>query len=333
MKNILYILMAAVLLLSACGSSKRVVVKQKELPSWYTNPPLSNEQSLYAIGEGKEKQEAITNALSLLLSTLNVSISSKYSAKTVVKEGTHNKNSSDATYINETESEVQKISITNYELLKAEKLGFKHFAVLVKVDKAKLFNGLKRELEQKFQLIASEERNLQSKNALEQLQFYKKSLDSLKNLPNTLAVMSTLRPSFNTASFLNKYENLQKKHDKLLQSISFWVESNFKPLASPIAKGISAKKLMIKKRNDSKHFRVYLHADIKRATAYGFTLARANISIKTKDAKGNIIAENSLNLVGQSSQGYSIAKQDLVKKLNKLIKKEGIAKVLNLDIN
>ena len=323
--------MAAVLLLSACGSSKRVVVKQKELPNWYTNPPLSNEQALYAIGEGKEKQEAITNALSLLLSTLNVSISSKYSAKTVVKEGTH-KNSSDATYINETESEVQKISITNYELLKAEKLGFKHFAVLVKVDKAKLFNGLKRELEQKFQLIASEEKNFQRKNALEQLQFYKKSLASLQTLPNTLAVMSTLRPSFNTASFLNKYEKLQRKHDKLLQGISFWVESNFKSLVSPIAKGISAKKLMIKKRNDSKHFRVYLHADIKRATAYGFTLARANISIKTKDAKGNIIAENSLNLVGQSSQGYSIAKQDLVKKLNKLIKKEGIEKVLNLDI-
>lgn len=323
--------MAAVLLLSACGSSKRVVVKQKELPSWYTNPPLSNEQSLYAIGEGKEKQEAISNALSLLLSTLNVSISSKYSAKTIVKEGTY-KSSSDATYINETESEVQKISITNYELLKAEKLGFKRFAVLVKVDKAKLFNGLKRELEQKFQLIASEEKNLQRKNALEQLQFYKKSLDSLQTLPNTLAVMSTLRPSFNTAPFLNKYEKLQRKHDKLLQDISFWVESNFKALASPIAKGISAKKLMIKKRNDSKHFRVYLHADIKRATAYGFTLARANISIKTKDAKGNIIAENSLNLVGQSSQGYSIAKQDLVKKLNKLIKKEGIEKVLNLDI-
>ena len=331
MKNIIYVFMAAVLLLSACGSSKRVVVKQKELPNWYINPPLSNEQALYAIGEGKEKQEAITNALSLLLSTLNVSISSKYSAKTIVKEGTH-KNSSDATYINETESEVQKISITNYELLKAEKLGFKRFAVLVKVDKAKLFNGLKRELEQKFQLIASEEKNLQRKNALEQLQFYKKSLDSLQTLPNTLAVMSTLRPSFNTAPFLNKYEKLQRKHDKLLQDISFWVESNFKPLASPIAKGISAKKLMIKQRNDSKHFRVYLHADIKRATAYGFTLARANISIKTKDAKGNIIAENSLNLVGQSSQGYSIAKQDLVKKLNKLIKKEGIEKVLNLDI-
>jgi len=331
MKNIVYVLMAAMLLLSACGTSKRVVVKQKELPSWYTQPPLSTEQVLYAIGEGKEKQEAITNALSLLLSTLNVSISSKYSAKTVVKEGTH-QNSSDATYTNETESEVKKISITNYELLKSEKLGFKHFAVLVKVDKEKLFNGLKRELEQKFQLIESEEKNLQSKNALAQLQFYKKSLTSLQTLPNTLAVMSTVKPSFNTASFLNRYKNLQRKHDKLLQSISFWVESNFKALASPIAKGISAKKLIIKQRNDSKHFRVYLYADIKRATAYGFTLARANISIKTKDAKGNVIAENSLNLVGQSSQGYSIAKQDLVKKLNRLIKKEGIAKVLNLDI-
>ena len=332
MKKIIYLAMSAVLFFTACGSSKRVVIKQKALPSWYAQPPLSNARELYAVGDGKDKQEAITNALTLLLSTLSVSISSKQSAKTVIKEGTYH-NSSDATYVNETQSEIQKISVTNYELLKSEKLGFKHYAVLVKVDKEKFFNGLKRELAQKFQLIESQEKTLKDKNALAQLAFYKRSLNSLENLQNTLAVMSVLQTSFNTRVFLEKYEKIQKKHDKLLQSISFWVDANYKALASPIAKGLSAKKLMIKKVNNQKHFRVYVNADIKRASAYGFTLARSNITIKTKDAHSNVIATNSINLVGQSSQGYSIAKQDLVKKLNKLIQKEGIAKVLNLDIN
>ncbi len=331
MKKVLLILMAAVLLMSGCGSSKRVVVKPKELPGWYMHPPLSTDTVLYGVGDGKAKQEAISNALTLILSTLNVSISSKYSAKNIVKEGTYH-NSSDSTYINETHSEVKKISVSNYEVMQSEQLGWKHYAVLVKVDKAKFFQGLYKELEQKFQLIENQEKNLAMKNALEQLAFYKKSLESFKNLQNILAVMSVLQPSFEAAKFVNRYESLQHKYDKLLHSISFWVQADYKPLASPVAKGLSAKKFRIKQLRNKNHFTVFVHADIKRASAYGFSLARANITIKTKDIHANVIAENSLNLVGQSSQGYSIAKQDLVKKLNKLIEKEGIAKVLNLDI-
>ena len=331
MKKQLFILMAVVLLMSGCGSSKRVVLKPKELPSWYMHPPLSTDTVLYGVGDGKEKQEAISDALTLILSTLNISISSKYSVKSIVKEGTF-QNSSDSTYVNETQSEVRKISVSNYEVIQSEKLGWKHYAVLIKVDKAKFFQGLHKELEQKFQIIETQEKNIVLKNAIEQLAFYKKSLDTLNDLQNRLAVMSTLRSSFDPAIFLNRYEHLQQKYDKLLHSISFWVQADYKPLISPIAKGLSAKKFLIKQRRNNNHFTVFVHADIKRATAYGFTLARANISIKTKDIHANIVGENSFNLVGKSSQGYGIAKQDLVKKLNYLIAKEGIAKVLNLDI-
>ncbi|QOP45252.1 LPP20 family lipoprotein [Sulfurimonas paralvinellae] len=331
MKKMVYIIMTAMLFLTACGSANRVVVQPKALPSWYTHPPQSNAFELYAIGEGKEKKEAISNALTLLLSTLSVSISSNYSAKTIVKEGTHY-NSSDATYVNETHSEVQKIKVTNYELLQSEKLGFKHYAVLIKVDKKQFFNGLKQDIEQQLNIIEMREQNIGSKNAIEQLAFYRQSLDSLKELQNSLAVMKVLEPKFSAESYLQRYERLRKKHDALLQRISFWVKSNYQPLAFPIAKGISAKKLTIKNRKDKFHFNVLIDADIKKASAYGFTLARANITIATQDAHANVIANNSLNLVGQSSQGYSIAKQDLVKKLNRLIEKEGIEKVLNLDI-
>jgi hypothetical protein len=332
MRNFLYIIIGAMLFLTACGSSKQVVVVQpKAQPSWYTHPPLSNENELYALGEGKEKQEAISNALAQLLSTLSVEISSKYSAKTVVKEGTYH-NSSDATYINETQSEVKKIRVSNYELLASQKLGFKHYAVLVKVDKVKFFESLKKELTQQFKLIETQQKSLAGKNELQQLSFYKKALASLDDLQNRLAVMSVLQPHFNPDPFVSKYEKLRKGHDALLRSISFWVGANYSPLAAPIAKGLSSQKMTIKKKKSQSRFRVYVAADIQKANAYGFTLARANITIKTKDIRGNIIASNALNLVGQSSQGYSIAKQDLVRKLNRLIEKEGIAKVLNLDI-
>ncbi|SFV57575.1 hypothetical protein MNB_SM-6-1126 [hydrothermal vent metagenome] len=332
MRKFFYFLMSVILLLTGCGASKQmVVVAPKATPAWYTNPPLSNERELYAIGDGKEKQEAISNALTQLLSTLSVSISSKYSAKSVVREGTYH-SSSDATYINETQSEVKKIRVTNYELLQAKKLGFKHYAVLVKVDKEKFFDSLKKDLTQQFALIAAEEKNIKAKNALQQLSFYKHSLAHLSDMQNRLAVMSVLKPDFDEHPFLKKYEYLKKRYNVLLHSISFWVDAKYKAFIPVIAKGLTQEQFIVAKTRSKNHFSVYIYANIERAEAYGIMLARANITIKTKDAVGNEIATNSINLTGRSSQSYAIAKQDLVKRLNRLVEREGIAKVLNLDI-
>jgi len=74
------------------------------------------------------------------------------------------------------------------------------------------------------------------------------------------------------------------------------------------------------------HFDIYIQTKIQKANAYGFTLARAEISLITKDYKKRVLASNVLHLIGQSSQGYAIAKQNLVKRLNDLITKKGNCK-------
>jgi hypothetical protein len=329
--KLLYIIFSIILFVSGCGNSKeRVVVKEKALPTWYMQPPASNAENIYSVGEGKDKQEALSNALSALLATLSVSISSKYSAKSIVREGSIN--SSDATYVNETQSEVKKIRISSYELLESAQLGFKRYAVLVKVDRMKFFKTLQKEIDQEFALIASWERNRAAKNALKQLSFYEKVLQRLSDLQNRLIVMSVLNEHFESQPYLQKYEKLLTKRDKLLQRITFWVESDYKPLKAPIERGLSSKKFKIKNLHNADHFNIIVHSNIQRANSYGFYIARAQINIVTKDNQGNILATNSLNITGQSSQSYAIAKQDIAKKLNKLIEKEGIGKLLNLNI-
>ncbi|MEN4053967.1 MULTISPECIES: LPP20 family lipoprotein [Sulfurimonas] len=329
--KLFYICLASIVLLSGCGKLKeRIVVKEKTLPSWYMQPPASNAREIYGVGEGKDKQEALSNALASLLATLSVSISSKYSAKSVVRKGTVNRH--DATYVNETQSEVQKIRISSYEVLQSAKLGFKKYAVLIKVDRMKFFQTLQKEIDQEFALIASWEKNRADKNALEQLSFYKKALQNLSDLQNRLLVMSVLNERFQSQKYLQKYEKLRNKRDKLLQSITFWVVSDYRPLSGPIEKGLSSKKLKIKNLHNAYHFTIYVDSNMQRASSYGFYIARAQINIATKDNSGNILATNSLNITGQSSQSYSIAKQDVAKKLSKQIDKEGIAKILNLDI-
>ena len=329
--KLLYIILSIILFVSGCANQKeRVVVKEKSLPSWYMQPPASNAQEMYGVGEGKDRQEALSNALSSLLATLSVSISSKYSAKSVVREGSINSNES--TYINETQSEVKKIRISSYEVLESAKLGFKRYAVLIKVDRMKFFKTLQKEIDQEFALVSAWERNRAAKNALMQLAFYDKTLQRLSDLQNRLIVMSVLNEHFQSQPYLQKYEKLRNKRDKLLRSITFWVEADYQPLRGPIEKGLSSKKFKIKNLQNAYHFTISINSNMQKANSYGFYIARAQINIATKDNRGNILATNSLNITGQSSQSYAIAKQDVAKKLNKLIAKEGIAKILNLDI-
>lgn len=319
--------------LSGCSTQKRVVVAEKKVtPSWYEHPPKSSSSELYATGNGRDKQSAITDALTQMASTLSVFVSSKFSAKTVVREGSVN--SSSSLYIDESLSEVKNIRISNYELLESQNLGFKNYIVLVKSNKKKLFLSMKKEIEQNFEMIEQEKKSVVHFNMIKQLSFYKKSKKSLKLLPNTLLVMSELNTTFDTKRYLSKAQVINAEYEELLSSITFSINSNSqaKNLIAPIAKGISNKKFKIINSSGKNHFTIMIKSDIQRAHSYGFFLARSAITITIKDSTNAVIGSNKLNIAGQSSQSFAIAKENVAIKLNALIKKKGIAEVVGLDL-
>jgi len=330
MKSV-YILLAILLVFTACGSQKeRVVVKEKSLPAWYFKPPSATDNIIYSVGEGINKKEAVTNALSSLLATLSVSISSKFSAKSIIKEG--RVYSKDATYTNEIQSEVKKIRISNYEVVDIEKLGFKRYAVLVKLDKKRFFQSLKKELDQKFTAIESWEQRSKEKTLLEKLHYYNETIHSFDRLNDTLLVMSALDESFDNEIYFHSYETLKSKRDILLKNITFSIVSDDEAFIAPIAKALSEKKIKIKDVHNKNHFTIVIRTDIQKAKSYGFFILRTEFRFITKDYKNTTLATNTIRLNGHSSQSYNIAKQDLEKKLMRLIQEQSIAKILNLDI-
>ncbi|WP_297440773.1 LPP20 family lipoprotein [Sulfurimonas sp.] len=334
MKIMLLVLITAFsLFLTACGSDKRVVIdKHAQIPSWYLNPPKSEGSVMYALGEGKSKREAIDNALSLMASTLSVSISSTFDAKTIVKEG--RVNSSEATYVNQTLSEVKKIRIVNYEILNAAKLGFKRMAVLVRADKRKVFLGLKDDLDQRFLILQNEQNSLQQEDALKKLFFYEKSLQKLADVPDILAVMKVLNQNFDQKLYLQKLHEYKNSYNTLHSKITFSLIAvpNAVMLKKPIAKGLSVEGFTLADKKDSFHYKIFINANIAKANSYGFSIARAEITLITKDNHDNVVATNLLHITGQSSQGYAIALQDLSKKFDTLVKDKGVKKVLSLNI-
>ena len=331
MRNLMIFLAIFIVFLSGCGNQKQIVVaEKKEMPSWYVNPPKSTSTQLYALGYGKDKKSATTDALAQMLSTLSVSISSKFSAKTVVREGSSS--SSSATYIDESQSEVKKIRISNYEIVNAQSLGFKKYTVLVTSNKRKLFESMKQEIKQNFSIIDKKKKIVAKQHLIKQIVFYKKAKNDFSSLPDKLLVMNELERGFNGDIYLEKYNKIDAMYEKLFSSITFSIKSNYeaKNLKAPIAKGISAKKLQISNLKSKNNFIIKINARIEEADAYGFTLARAAISITVQDYRGNVIGSNKFNLIGQSTQGFAIAKENIAIKLNQLIHKEGIQKVIGL---
>jgi len=318
---------------TGCGSTKQIEVERKPLPAWYVAPPHSDNKTLYAIGEGKSKEEALVNALNNLLATLSVSVSSEYNSKSVVKEGTHKSATVDATYENEVHAKVKEVRITNYEVLQAKKLGFKRYATLVKVDKMVLFHSLKNDVDQKFTMFESMEKNTKF-HPLKQLNVYNDFYQDIGLIENSLSVMSALNPNFNQKPYIEKIAAFKKRRLDLLGSISFAIhpKRNAKNLVPPIKKGLTQKHFHIKHTRDQYHFDVYISLKTAYAHSYGFYLARGVITLVTKDYLGVTIGSNTYNITGQSSQSKEIAQQDIAKKFKELIEKEGIIKILGLPL-
>jgi hypothetical protein len=329
-----FLLVGLLMFVSACQSLSLQTASKREqshkaLSQWYVKPPKSTDSELYGVAEGQTQQDAIAHALSDIVARLNVSIASSFRFKSVVREGV--RESVDREYVDEIKSEVQKITISNYELLESQKLGFKRYAVLVKVDKKAFAEALKKELQRDFFTLKSIKK-APALNALEKLRLYREKLQALQDLQNKLAVLSVLQKGFSQEKYLKQYEVLKQEYEALRRKISFWIYANYAPLREPLKKGLSAEHFHLKKERSKEHFDIDVQADIQKAVAYGFILARAHITINTKDYHGNVIATNSFSLTGRSTQGFHMAKQDLLRALNQKVQDEGIAKVLNLHI-
>ncbi|OHE06759.1 MAG: hypothetical protein A2513_09455 [Sulfurimonas sp. RIFOXYD12_FULL_33_39] len=331
--KVFIIFTAFILLFWGCGSIKQLELSQnKTLPLWYTTPLKTDKTTLYSTGEGKNRDEAIADALNMMASTLSVSIASQFNSKEVVSEGSNSSYSSRVS--NEIQSNVKKLRISQYELLNAQELGFRKYIVLIKSDKKKLFESLKTELNQKFELIDKQLKELQNYNVIKQLNIYKNAKEDVLDVPNNLIVMNVLDNSFDSKNYLYKLNMINSGYDNLLSSVSFSIkaDSESKNLISSISHGLGVKKLQIKDSVDDKHVIIFVKSDIQKAASYGFTLARSAIEISVEDNNGSVIGSNKLNITGQSTQNYEAAKEGVAVKLNDMIKKEGIGKVLGLDL-
>lgn len=317
---------------SGCSSKKEVTfASPKSLPSWYTNPPKTDNQILYEVGEGINKEDAINKALNFMASTLSVTIASEYTSHDSVRTGSVNSYQQDVD--NTIKANVQATRISHYQIVESTEHSFRRYLVLIKSDKKQLFESMKKELNEKIALLKNQESSIKNKNVIEQLRFYKQADDDFASIVHSLNVMHVLNSDFDSSPYLEATNHYKNSYNDLRAKITFGFQSNGqgKNLIAPIKAGLSGKKLLVEERADHYHLVIAIDAKIEEAESMGFHLARSAISITTKNKAQTAIGSNKLNIVGQSTQGFAIAKENVAIQLQQLIDEQGIENILGLN--
>ncbi len=215
-----------VVVLVGCGSSAPapVVEKEKPLPGWFTNPKQNDTQYLYAVAGGTSDQEAKAKALAAMVEKLAVSVQSSFEKQTTITR--HGRNaSSNETLTSNIKTEVGKISISNYEVVHSDKLGYKNHVCMVKANRSKLVATLKKSLKSKMDALDIKVKNIGRQDILKQLFSYAQAYESAKGLTTEIMVTGELDKSFNTTKSLEYINAIYSKYLNVKSNVKFYVSS------------------------------------------------------------------------------------------------------------
>ncbi len=329
------IALSVLLLFTGCGKKLKpaVVFEPKALPSWVENPPVSNNTTIYAIGEGSSKEDAIANGLNEMLSTLSVSLESDFRAEATSKRVNGFEN-----YYEDINSvvktKVKELRISNYKVEGQAKRGFNKYVVLLSSNKQGLFNSLKDEIDKKITLLNSEEKAHKSVNVLKQFSFYKKASEDVDGFLYKSVIMKAIVKSFDDKYIQKSVSHYKNSFSSLRSKISFSVksDSNSKNLVPVIKDTITSNGFKISNSKNRYHMNIYVSSKSIKAESYGFTLARTSIAINLKDYNNQTLSTKKLDLIGQSTQGYRVAREDVAYKLKEIVDEEGIKSIIEIDL-
>ncbi|MBU0720065.1 LPP20 family lipoprotein [bacterium] len=217
------------LVFSGCGSSPTppVVQKPKELPAWVMAPVKDDASYMYGVAIESDRDASIKAALSDMVAKLGTTLESSYESNQEV-QGSYNK----STIKNQIKSEISKIKINNYEVVKSERISYREFAVMIKSDKQKFVQGLIELLDTKKKSIELKMDALKNKDALTKYN-EKKELSSQAGtlLPNVLIIgglRSSIPPEtrFEKEEYLSFISEMEKEFGKEQKSLTFYISGD-----------------------------------------------------------------------------------------------------------
>ena len=203
---------------SSEGVKPTVVTSSNALPKWYTQAPENDQRFIYGLGQGENRKQAISQALSDAVSTLNVSVSSRFSHSTtsVTQDGREDvsQKSND-----EVEIATKKLTLNNYEIVEQEHMANNTDVVMVRINKYELYESLHAEIENSFKMLDA---SLQNKSdELELILIYRNYMGIIKQKMQTIGILKSLNPAFDADAFKAALKSVIEAHNKLIENKVF----------------------------------------------------------------------------------------------------------------
>jgi len=301
--------------------AKSMLETANTIPNWFYSPPKSDKY-FYGAGEGRNIEQSKGGALNFIAGEIQTAVSSSFTKN----EGYSNNNGQKDFYKSvksKLRTEVKKINFTNIEIMKTVKVN-NNIYLLVRIDKAKLFNSLKTKFEMLDNKIDNEIKVSQKYSKFDQLITLNKVSNQIGQAISQANLLSTLNSSFNIQNYLNKYNSYINQKTELLHQITFSVSPN-DLFGQKLIEILNQQEYKISSHSDIK---IIVQKQIRNSETYGMKIARVTVNIKVT-SKGKTLKSTSIEVKGISNtpeQALAKASISFKQKLNKL----GITKLLGL---
>ncbi len=208
---------------SATPTTKQVT---KVLPKWIDAPlPSDNDRYMYGMAVESDRESAIKAALSDMIAKLGTTIESSFESNQEVR-GSYSK----SIVTNEIKSNISKIKINNYKVIKSYKVSYREFAVMIETDKLQLITGLKDNLRQQQKSIIQESNALKGRDSLSRYKIKKELSKRADKLLSEVLIISELDSSFDKQKNLDFIAQKQKEFLAESKEVKFFVSGDKKSL-------------------------------------------------------------------------------------------------------
>lgn len=298
-----------------------------DLPSWFVKPKQNDRQNLYGVAEGFTLEEATKAALADAAARLMVSVSAN---STLTRSEDQNSASEEMTQV--VRQNIEKISFTNFEVSRSEKLGEKLF-VETKIDRTTFIRDQKERVEFLENQIADLDKNSANSNPIKRRNALMKIADLGKELELKSRILAGANEVIDLKKKLALISNFQNELEKSSDKIEFFFDINSAPEISKIIRTrLNEEKLKVspKRRNSDPNQVVVKISSAKRENKiYEAFMVKLTIDFENL-ADEKVLASNIVEVTGSSVISEKEAYFSALKSFEEKIQNDGILKILGI---
>lgn len=200
-----------------------------DVPEWFYKRSNKNDNIIYSAGIGKNKNEAINDALNGIYKEIYIIIDGKDEAK------------NDHDYI----------KLPKYILVEKAKSN-ENVYVLISISKSELFNIQLDSIEKDFNLLNKQVETLNAINDILRIEQYENIFKIIDKIKKQIAIIQKIK-EFKDGKYTKYFEKIYDDYEKLVKNISIRIELNaeLKEITDDIVKYIESKNIKIDEKSNN----------------------------------------------------------------------------------